>query len=363
MDNDLMARRLRPPSEPTNPLDPFDVKSQVARNWQLAAPSTDAVVDESADAWDPPALSQGEVDAPWAATTQDAPTQTRRRAQLPRRAHLSRHPHLSRRAGFCRGSRLPVHPPSRRPLCSLKIPCSLNRPCSPKLPICRRLRHSQTLSATRRRAITRTVPRPTREPTAYARPDTYVELEANAAADAAFDKPTPEPAAELAFDDAPEFDHDMFARAAAAQFANAFASVFQTREPEPEHVEAVAVAPTRVPNSSRSPNLSRHPKRRRGMPQRRAMTCRGIVRMTSTADRHGRRRAACLRGACVGQAGRESWTDDVDAEDSPAPYAPSPNGRESDFDFPAGPVPALRRLSPPKLPLRLLKPRPSQPNS
>ena len=31
----------------------------------------------------------------------------------------------------------------------------------------------------------------------------------------------------------------------------------------------------------------------------------------------------------------ESWTDDVDAEDSPAPYAPSPNGRELDFDFPA----------------------------
>ena len=100
MDNDLMARRLRPPSEPTNPLDQFDVKSQVARNWQLAAPSTDQVADESAETWDTPALSQGEVEAPWAATAQDAPN-------LSRRARLSRRAQLSRRAGFCRGSRLP----------------------------------------------------------------------------------------------------------------------------------------------------------------------------------------------------------------------------------------------------------------
>ncbi len=316
MDNDLMARRLRPPSEPTNPLDPFDVKSQVARNWQLAGPSTDAVTDESADAWDPPALSQGEVDAPWAATAQDAPN-------YPDATNYPDAPASAEAAVFPDAPALPEAPVfPEDPL----FPESTTFPEAPALPETPPFADAFGYAPTSDHADSVEA---YAEQKAYAEPDTYVEPHADVVlpADAAATEDAP------AFEDAPEFDHDLFARAAAAQFANAFASVFGAKEPDVPQAHTEAEAPADV-------QLAAEPETTPETPAWSAPEARNDVPWDRPDDYEQPTDTAVVGQLAFDEPAwdkpaAESWADAEDAEDSTPPYMPSPNGRGSDFDFPA----------------------------
>ena len=277
MDNDLMARRLRPPSEPTNPLDPFDVKSQVARNWQFAAPSTDPDIDESAEGWEQPALAQGDVDAPWAATAQEEPNYPDAQASV-------------EAAVFPDAPALPEAPVfPEDPL----FPESTSFPEAPALPETQEFAdvfgYQQTTEYSDDAEV-HADPEPTFEQPA-AEPAT-AEFASNEPADDAAEATVAENA------DTPEFDEAFFARAAASQFASAVGAVFGTAEPRGSRGphQCRYACRLRAGLSLRAGRSFRADARNAGLDgprgaQRRPM---GSPRWIRPAHRHGLRRAACL---------------------------------------------------------------------